>query len=159
MAISFPRGACAADGWNVSVTIGHDMPQGGRLSVFRGIYGHDAKGWPKFRNGDHDGREFASHAEYEAFVRARGYVVPFLTTHGEFKARHRAALRQMARDNAAAIRDLPDRDALVSLANASRAAVQAMGCSLLESLRWSNGVYSAAYHLRPDLRTPFGIAA
>lgn len=161
MAISYPKGAVTAEGWFVSLTTGHGMPAGGRLSVTRATYGHDAKGLPLWPEGDAHGREFQSHAEYEAFVRSRGYVQPYLGRVGAFKATRRDAIRALTADSVAAIRRLEpgNHAALVAIADAARAAVLAMGCDLLDSLKFSNGVYSAAYRLKPELRTPLSIAA
>lgn len=153
MALSFPNGAVAADGWNVGRMCGDGCPPAGRLSVFKGFTVSY-----KPRRGDHAGCAFETDAEYETFVRDRGYVVPYI--HPEvalFKARHRADIRRWTRGAVVpAIRNAQSHADVIRIAEEHKARALFAGCDLLAALRFSNGVYAAAHRLRPEL-FPAGI--
>lgn len=145
MQLPFPNGAVAAPGWSVSRTTGHGMPAGGRLSVAR------FDGMRLLRRGDHNGRDFATDAEYEAFVRSRGYVMPYQRSVSAWKRAHRRAIARQTRAMVAAILRAADHSEIIAIGDAHRAWARSLGCDLLDSLTFANGATAAARRLRRDI--------
>lgn len=145
MQIPFPNGAVAAPGWSVSRTLSRDIPAGGRLSVAR------FDGMRLLRRGDHNGRDFATDAEYEAFVREHGYVMPYRRSVSAWKRAHRREIARQTRAMVAAIMRAADHSEIIAIGDAQKAWARSLGCGLLDSLIFANGATAAARRLRRDI--------
>ena len=134
------------DGWGVSRTCSADRPAGGELHVARYIKGC------RWAQGDHCGRMFESEEEASAFCLERGYLQPYvnerLAVFKSVQRRKLATVRRVAmRDVMAATRH----EDVVRAADHIRVLVMSIGCDVLDSLKYSNGVYHMARSLRRDI--------